>query len=562
MYVQVNFLAGVLLLLPSLNDVAGAATVEFKPAVTYQVGTAPFAIAAGDFNGDGKVDLVVANAGNAGAGDDGSVSILLGNGDGTFQPASNIAAGKNPISIAVGDFNGDGRLDLAVADSGNNMISALLGRGDGTFQPPVGYVTGVGPTSVALGDFNGDYRLDVVVANSGGSTVSVLLGNGDGTLQSHLDDATGSAPLSVAVADFNRDGRLDLAVGNRSAFGVVLLGNGDGTFQPAVSYDAGLSSLAVGDFNGDDKLDLVGTGQVGLSVLVALLTGNGDGSFNPSNRVDTGVCENRDPLAADFNGDGKLDLAVMAGFSIQEAACVGQHLDVLVLTGNGDGTFQAPVTFTATVAANLILGAASFDLNADNAPDIVTVNSDNTLSVLLNATGADFSISASAPTPGTVGRGQSSTSTITLKHQNTFDDPITFTCSVQPAQSAPTCSLNPNSVTFDANGNATATLTINAGAQVASLIPSSLRYDSLPLEFLLTPVAGFALLGVGFGPRCVTRRRMATCLLFGVLFGGLIFQSACGGGGSGGPHSTTYTITVTGTSGSMQHSTSVTLNVQ
>jgi hypothetical protein len=489
----------VYLLLPfSLSRSAGAATVAFKPAVTYQVGTAPQAVAFGDFNGDGKVDLVVSNSG------DGSVSILLGNGDGTFQLASNIPAGKNPVSIAVGDFNGDGRLDLAVADGSNNSLNVSLGNGNGTFQTPVSYGTGVAPTSVLLADLNGDNRLDVVVADSGGSTASVLLGNGDGTVQSHMDYSVGSAPLvapdAVAVADLNGDGRLDLVVGNRAGPGVVLLGNGDGTFQPAASYGAGLSSLAVGDFNGDSKLDLVGTGQVGSRLLVALLTGNGDGSFNPSSSIGTGVCENRHLLAADFDGDGKLDLASMGGFSLySNTFCIGHHLDVLVLAGNRDGTFQAPVTFTATDAANLILGAASFDLNGDHAPDLVTVNSDNTVSILLNDTGADFSISATAPTPGTVSRGQSSSSTITLKHQNSFDDAVTFTCSVQPAQSAPTCSVNPNSVTFDADGNASATLTMNTGAATASLIPFSLRYHASSLALVWLPVAGFALAGVGLG---------------------------------------------------------------
>jgi hypothetical protein len=551
----------VYLLLPfSLSHSAGAATVAFKPTVTYQVGTAPQAVAFGDFNGDGKVDLVVSNSG------DGSVSILLGNGDGTFQPASNIPAGKNPVSIAVGDFNGDGRLDLAVADGGNNSLNVSLGNGNGTFQTPVSHGTGVGPTSVVLADFNGDNRLDVVVGNSGGSTVSVLLGNGDGTVQSRVDYAVGSAPMTgpkaVAVADLNGDGNLDLVVGNGGAFGVVLLGNGDGTFKPAVSDDALLSSVALGDFNGDSKFDLVGTGQVGLNRFVKLLTGNGDGSFSPSNGVTTGVCENRDPLAADFNGDGKLDLAIMGGFSLQSNTfCIGHHLDVLVLAGNGDGTFQAPVTFTAIDAANLILGAASFDLNGDHAPDLVTVNSDNTVSILLNDTGAEFSISATAPTPGTVTRGQSSNSMITLKHQNTFNDSVTFTCSVQPAQSATACSINPNSVTFDANGNATATLTMSTGAATASLASSPLRYYSHPFELLRLPVAGFALAGVGLGGRRPIRKNLMLSVLVALLLGGLIFQAACGGG-SGGPGSQPYTITITGTSGSTQHSTTTMLTVQ
>jgi hypothetical protein len=273
------------------------------------------------------------------------------------------------------------------------------------------------------------------------------------------------------------------------------------------------------------------------------------------------VCENSYPIAADFDGDGKLDLAVMGGFSFEDGFCVGYHLDVLVLAGNGNGTFQAALTFIATDVANTILGAASFDLNGDKSPDLVTVNNDNTISVLLNGTGADFSISTSAPNPGTVSRGQSSTSIVTLNHLNAFDNPVALTCSVQPAQAAPTCSLNPSSVTFDANGNATATLTINTGAATASLVPASLRHDSRPLHFLWLPVAGFALIGASFGSSRSTRRRLTVSLLGGILFGGLIFQAACGGGSSGSG-STTYTITVTGTSGSTQHSATTTLTVR
>jgi hypothetical protein len=557
MYVQHRRVALLIVtsLLPFLlRHPAGGATVAFKAAVTYPVGTAPFGVAAGDFNGDGKVDLAVANGG------DGSVSILLGNGDGTFQPANNIAAGKSPISIVAGDFNADGRLDLAVADSGNGTGSVLLGKGDGTFQAPVSYATGAGATSIGQGDFNGDSRLDLVVANNGGSTVSLLLGNGDGTFQSHLDFAVGTGPTAVVLGDLNRDNGLDLVVANGSnAGGGVLLGNGDGTFQPEVNYGQ-FFSAAVGDFNGGGKLDLVIASPVSTSVKVDLLPGNGDGSFNLGSTVDTGVCQNRYPLAADFNGDGKLDLAIMGGFSNQSGVCAGHHLDVLALAGNGDGTFQAPTTFTATGAANLILGAVVFDLNGDNAPDIVTVNSDNTLSVLLNGTGADFSISASAPTPGTISRGQSSTSTVTINHLNAFDNVVALTCSVQPAQSAPTCSLNPNSATFDANGNATATLTMNAGTASASVIGPSLRDHARPLEILWLPVAGLVLAGSGLRRRCSSQKRRMGVVLSALLVGGLIFQVACGG--SSGPRSQTYTITVTGTSGATQHSTTTTLTVQ
>jgi hypothetical protein len=340
----------------------------------------------------------------------------------------------------------------------------------------------------------------------------------------------------------------------------VLLGNGDGTFQSEVSYGP-FFSVAVGDFNSDSRPDLMLTRPVGTRAIADLWTGNADGTFSSGTMPDTGVCQNRYPIAADFNGDGKLDLAIMGGFSVQSAVCVGHHLDVLVLAGNGDGTFQAPVIFTATDAANLILGAASFDLNGDKAPDLVTVNNDNTLSVLLNEASTDFSISASKPNPDTVHRGQSSTSTVSLSLLNAFDNAVVLTCSVQPTQSAPTCSLDRDSVTFDANGNATATLTISTGAAAASLVPSSTRPVSPAFRFGWLSIVGFALMGASFGSSRSTRRRLTVYLLGGILFGGLIFQAACGGGSSG-PGSTTYTITVTGASGSTQHSATTTLTVQ
>jgi len=548
MYQQKKVLAISLLFLFSLNNPAGAATIGFQPPVSYTVGTAPRAVASGDFNDDGKTDLAVANSGDATAGNDGNVSILLGNGDGTFQAANNIAAGKNPVSVALGDFNGDGRLDLVVANHGNNTVSVLLGNGDGTFQGPVGYTTGNGPRFVAVGDFDGDNRLDLVVANSGSgsASVSVILGNGDGTLQPHVDYPIGVAANDVVIADLDSDRKMDLIVSR--FWGIsILLGNGDGTFHPGMGFLVAFSTgyPVTADFNQDGKPDLVVVAAgFGEAARVSLLPGNGDGTFQ--NKIDVGFADA--VVVADFNGDNKPDLVG----ALLQAGTVSLWL------GNGDGTFQAPSSFAAGSSPGSPMAA---DLNHDKAPDLVFTNSDNnTISVLLNTVGTGFSILASTPTPGTVSRGQSATSTVTLKLLNAFDNPITLTCSAQPAQSAPTCSLNPSSVTFDANGNATATLTINTGAATASLAPSSVRHNSRPLRYLWLPVAGFALLGTGLGSGRSSRRRLMVYLLGGILFGGLIFQSACGG--SSGPHSQTYTITITGTSGSTQHSTAVTLTVE
>ena len=185
--------------------------------------------------------------------------LFRSNGDGTFKPRVDFATGLFPNSVAVGDFNGDGKPDLALAN-GSGTVSVLLGNGDGTFQPHVEYPAGPGAFSVAVGDFSGDGKLDLAVANNNGNqsgTVSVLLGNGDGTFQPHVDYPVGVGPYSVAVGDFNRDGKLDLVVANYpSIFTVsVLLGNGDGTFQPQVTYPVGRQpiSVAVADLSGDRK---------------------------------------------------------------------------------------------------------------------------------------------------------------------------------------------------------------------------------------------------------------------------------------------------------------------
>jgi hypothetical protein len=274
-------------------------------------GSGPDSVAVGDFNGDGKLDLAVANSGSN------DVSVLLGNGDGTFQTALHSSVGVSPVSVAVGDFNGDGKLDLVVVNNGSNDVSVLLGNGDGTFQTALDFDTGAGPVSVAVGDFNADGRLDLVVANFAAGNVGVLLGNGDGTFQPAVNYGAGPLPVSVAVGDFNGDGKLDLAVANQSAGNAgpsmvgVLLGNGDGTFQPAVEYGAGSdtdsSSVALGDFNGDGNLDLA-VANSGSTNRVSILLGNGDGTFQSA--VD--YAGGSSLLAVgDFNGDGRLDTAVV-----------------------------------------------------------------------------------------------------------------------------------------------------------------------------------------------------------------------------------------------------------
>ena len=212
-----------------------------------------------DFNGDGKLDLALADQG-------GGVSILLGKGDGTFATATNfpIGGGAEANAIVAGDFNGDGVLDIAASNPGppdftGSTVSVLLGNGDGTFGPPTDFVVGTDPFPIVTADFDQNSELDLAVANYMSSSVSVLLGKGDGTFAPKLDALDGPFPVGLGAADFNGDGRPDIAIGSGAPSLAVVLGNGDGTMGPVNSFAAVTSAenLAVADFNLDGKPDVV-----------------------------------------------------------------------------------------------------------------------------------------------------------------------------------------------------------------------------------------------------------------------------------------------------------------
>ncbi len=303
----------------SVDVLLGNGDGTFQTAVSYPVGDSPYGIATGDFNADGKIDLAVVNVcgSDSTCASNGTVSILLGNGDGTFQTQATFSLGISMGHIAVADFNGDGKLDLAITECGgstcgsNGSLSILMGNGDGTFQPRVDYGTKHRPTGIAVGDFNHDGVIDIAVANTNSNSISVLLGKGDGTFNGQVTYPVQSASVDIIAADFNGDGKLDLATGYTGGSIAVLLGNGDGTFQPFVNYSGACctsSGLIAGDFNGDGKLDIAVTASNAFSVL----PGNGDGTFQTSLNFPADFTS-IEMAAGDFNRDGALDLAVSYG---------------------------------------------------------------------------------------------------------------------------------------------------------------------------------------------------------------------------------------------------------
>jgi hypothetical protein len=413
---------------------------DFELPVTYGVGGVnPFGIAVGDLNGDHHPDLVAVSWFESQSSNEGSISVLLGNGDGTFKPeVSYGTGGQQALAVTIADVNGDHKPDLIVADGcmslsscGTGGVSVLLGNGDGTFKPAVVYATGgCSASSVAVADINGDGHPDLIVSNycSPGGTnpgvVGVLLGNGDGTFQPVLSYPTlGSGnDQAVAVGDLNGDGHPDVVVVGQDygtdGFVTVMLGNGDGTFQPQITYDSGALEpyeVTISDLNGDGHPDVVVTqlcqliGGVCNDAVATVLLGNGDGTLGIPVSYDSGVITGDVTVAvADLNGDGHLDLAV-AGNSTSGSNVPGA---VGVLSGNGDGTFQPATVFPTGGSFALSIGAA--DLNGDGKVDLAVLNGSGVIGILLNNTGAAATTTVLATAPNPSGFGQAVTLTATV----------------------------------------------------------------------------------------------------------------------------------------------------
>ena len=382
---------------PSVKDVVGGDSTGsgprlFVPAVAYDSGGyTGTSVAVGDVNGDRKLDVVVGNkCSDSGCSiGRGSLGVLLGNGDGTFQRAVTYdSGGYYAQAVAIADLNGDHKLDIVAINSESNTVGVLLGNGNGTFQPAVIYGSGGNsPWSVAVADVNGDSSPDIIATSACNYSncdgiVGVLLGNGNGTFQAPVTyPSGGTGAVSVAVADVNHDGKPDLLVdnqciGNCSVLkgGVaVLLGNGDGTFQTAISYYSGgypATSVAVADVNGDGNTDLLVSNQ---SNTVGVLLGNGDGTFQAavtySSEPGTRAWIVTSVGVADVNADGKPDLLVVNGSIGGDGNNPGA---VAVLLGNVDGTFQPAINYNS--GGNFALRVAVGDVNGDGRPDVLLVN--------------------------------------------------------------------------------------------------------------------------------------------------------------------------------------------
>ncbi len=351
------------------------APAAFQVQQTFAVGYGPSAVALGDVNGDGNPDLVVAKGGSN------TLSVLLGNGNGTFQAQQTFATGTKPYSLAVGDVNGDGKADLIATNYGDNTVSVLLSNGNGTFQAQRTFATGDKPRSVAVGDVTGDGKDDLIVGNYGTNTISLLLGNGNGAFQTQQTFTTGNDPSSLALGDLNGNGKADLVVANAGSNTVsVLLSNANGTFQTQQTFAVGNDpiSVAVADVNGDGKTDIVVADK---AYAVSVLLGNGNGTFQAQQTFPTGAFAHS-MVVGDVNGDGKPDLVVP-----NEGRYVSGHT-VSVLLGDGNGTFQTQQTIdTGYFPISVALG----DVNGDGKPDLVVGNVvGNTIAVLLNSNKGNF----------------------------------------------------------------------------------------------------------------------------------------------------------------------------
>jgi len=488
------------------------------------IGQEPTRVVVADFNGDGKPDLAVPTPGQPGQTENsGPLTILLGNGDGTFKAGPVPATATNPSIVAIADFNSDGKPDIALDGGPGGTLEILLGNGDGTFTASPS-TPGITPLTITVGDFNGDGKPDLAVSssnNNGLNPLTILLGNGDGTFTAAATPPQSNAAFSVAVGDFNGDGKEDLAVRNSISPNpetlTILLGNGDGTFtaQSNPPFSGGGSNtlfeaVLVGDFNGDGKADLVLSNAPSGLFAISILLGNGDGTFNtPLTFATTDVTYAFGIALANFNDTGSTDIAFV------------NDAEAGILTSNGTGYFTASAAKApgATTGPDVDTLAIA-DFNGDGVPDIVQADSDNQF-VTVYLTGRSVASGAAFNNVSPPGTGNHSIEAI-YSGDASFATSTSSTVPIAAAKIVPTLALT--SSTSSATYGAQVVLT----AMLAPYNDALLTTNGDMVTFLLngiTPI-GTGVLSSGVATLNITSLPAATDNVLATYAGDAYFASA------------------------------------
>jgi predicted NUDIX family NTP pyrophosphohydrolase len=359
----------------SLLAMPSAKAPGFAPVRVYKAGPTTSSVASGDVNGDGRIDLVAAVTRLS------RVSVLLNKGGGTFRAGLQAPACCEPGSVAVGDLNGDGKADVVA--TGSSGVRVLISKGAGAFVKPTReYATPYLAYSAVIGDLNGDGKRDIATSNINADSVSVLLNKGGGTFGAHTDFKVGKFPISIARRDVNGDRKPDLVTANNNSSSVsVLLNRGDGTFLPKrdLQVPAYPSAIAVGDVNGDRRPELVVAGHG--SGVVSVLPSKGGGRFGARRDYKVGAAP-RGVQIGDLNRDGRPDVATAV--SVRRGA--RKLYEAAVLVNLGGGRFGGKANY-GLKSTSQPLWLVLDHLNRDRRLDLATANgSANTVSVLLNTT--------------------------------------------------------------------------------------------------------------------------------------------------------------------------------